>query len=1065
MATTQLQVYSGKRILLEYYNRVYRRNLQLSDVTFGIPQRVDVLNTNFNTTVRIYPNLGTRYYGSPRLNYDRIHVSYLGSISVPKGAAVRVHDLLDTINDKYNINLSEEDVENDLLDPIVNGEITVTLRIKQESVMFYDGSIIYTPNYPDPSNGEQPVIDEYGFWSNYNSSSNVVLSNNDYTALMNFEHLAITQIPIIEGNIYWEVKIDSGSLMIGIGLSSANKQSTGVPVVGSDATTWTLNTATGKLHHDNSVFNYTDPIAVGSTVGLLLDKNSGVLRYMVGNQILAIAFTELGDYSELYPIVSGADESNSSATANFGETPMFYTPPVNYIRGVYREYVNSGNNPVPPPYGGGNSTIPPAGTLLGTFCQEEDLWGVFADGSSAFNILIITPDSFDCQYDPLNPPVINGGDSGTGGVGPSMLSVVGGPFAVDEGSFIEIEFTISGIVTGALSLIFNRAFQTASVADVSSYGFRSESSPVFQTISDNDTVVIPQGDSNFFIRVNVNADLTTEGNELFTIILQEPVLGTLLGNTEPLITPVLINDTSLTPVDPPAPPPPPPSPPSGPASLYLDDYANNNKNFASTNLQDYYTADYESVNFTLYDNVNKSLNIGLTENTYDLSLRTKTPHFLSEGRFTLDYELSNMRIYDENGDSKTINYGTALLPGETYKQIAVEVILYSNTTTTWNLGVYFLICGEGLDYVEQMTSFKLSTKVPPYSSVSRVGPYSYINPTTPLVTNNKIVVEFKNVGTSKLIDFYFNNQLVLTYDTKNDPSTTHITDQTTLAFAPNIGSLNAEVVKIKKYQIDDLNTLPPADPPPLYLDDFVNNSKTAYQTITTWEDIYRQRDAGITADVTVAYVGTPVGSGYLSIKKPVYEDNINYWIWPRDINNVAQLRATFEMDIPKKQIYRNGGDMYVPMGEQLLTDGSETHTGSKVLFSIFGETTSVINAPLELVLFAPNEYNKVSYTRDGVGYGVAAPSPRKSGGTSIIVTIPETVEHKFVIEIVNDPIEGCKRSDLYLNDQLLRSTFHLTLGNNDLIMVALKPYEINIMGNNVDDTEIKLKKVLYEEII
>lgn len=543
MPTSDLRIYSGKEILLAYYNRQFQRNIGLEDIEFDTPVKLTA-PTNYNTVIRLYPRLGSRYYGSPRLFYDRIHVSYLGTIVVPKGMAVRTHDLLNAINEKYSINLTEEDVENDLLDPFSNGNIVVSLRIKPTSVMFYDGAIVYTPNYPDPASLPGPTVDRYAFWSPTKSSSAVVLSNSNKTALMNHEHLAISEIPITDGKVYWEVTVDNGSLFIGVGIAGGPTFKSLADVVGDDEYSWVLDTATGKIHHNGVESNYTDPIPAGSVVGIMLDKDAGLLYYKVANIVKPIAFSGLNLFNDVYPIITGSKASNSRGTANFGDIPFFYAVPAGYARGVYTVYTPGGATVPPPGTGGSGGVTHPAGTVLGTFCQEEDKWAVVADGTGKFVISLIDINSVDCGYDASEPPIIDGGDSGSGGSGLPMLSAIGGPFTMDEDNPLVINYVIAPVSAAPVSLVFGIEHVSTNDSDVTSYEYKVGVGGSWTAMVVGDVITVPSGESAVSIRITANADLMTEGFETIRIVLSEMAPGGLLGNTASVKTAVVITDTS-----------------------------------------------------------------------------------------------------------------------------------------------------------------------------------------------------------------------------------------------------------------------------------------------------------------------------------------------------------------------------------------------------------------------------------------------------------------------------------------------------------------------------------------
>lgn len=545
MPTNDLAIHTGKEILLAYYNRIYQRTLSIANVDFGIPVKLDTPGTTHNTTIKITPKLGSRYYGTIKLNYDRIHKSLLGNIVVDKGSAVRVHDLLPAINEKYGIKLTDEDVENDLLDPFTNGDIVVDLVIKPDSVLFYDGTFIYTPNYPDPNGATPEAIEQYGHWSPTKSSNLVILSNENYTAVMDNFNLAITQIPVYKGRVYWEVVVDIGNLYIGVALPSAPKATIATDVLGYNSHSWVLNTRTGEILHDSAVFSYIPPLATGTTVGVMLDHEAGTLQFLINSEVKPFAFTSLEVHSELYPVIASSDVTTSRGTANFGEYPFFYdaTIPSNYTRGLYTLFGEDGAIP-PPSSGGGTGTNPPAGTILSTWCVEEDLFTAVASGDGTF-VVNTEYDSTECGYDPNNPDIIDGGNGGSGGVGKPVLTAVGNPFTMDEGDVLTITYNLSRALSEDLTLVLDLSYSGASAADITSIEFKPYSESVWNTVNDGSNLLIPDGDTVFEIRITTEADSLTEGTETINVSVRESVSGTLLENSTPLVVNVAINDTSV----------------------------------------------------------------------------------------------------------------------------------------------------------------------------------------------------------------------------------------------------------------------------------------------------------------------------------------------------------------------------------------------------------------------------------------------------------------------------------------------------------------------------------------
>jgi hypothetical protein len=122
-------------------------NLNPDDVDFSTPLRVEQ-GKPYNTLVTISPKTHIMAIGNCKVAYNRVHISRLGVIAVDKGYAVTMHDLLDEINVKYDLNLTAEDVEDTLLDPLIDGLIVLHLQVKPTSVMYYTGQEIFTPTYP-----------------------------------------------------------------------------------------------------------------------------------------------------------------------------------------------------------------------------------------------------------------------------------------------------------------------------------------------------------------------------------------------------------------------------------------------------------------------------------------------------------------------------------------------------------------------------------------------------------------------------------------------------------------------------------------------------------------------------------------------------------------------------------------------------------------------------------------------------------------------------------------------------------------------------------------------------
>ena len=123
------------------------------------------------------------------------------------------------------------------------------------------------------------------------------------------------------GKWYYEAYPESGqSFVVGVGIYNATKDYanyTGTLGLIQDGRTWLNGTATA----------FGSSYAIGDTVGVLVDKDSGTVTFYINGTVVgtgAIAF----DYDDLFPLVgdiSGIYEG--TIRVNFGQQPFKYDPP------------------------------------------------------------------------------------------------------------------------------------------------------------------------------------------------------------------------------------------------------------------------------------------------------------------------------------------------------------------------------------------------------------------------------------------------------------------------------------------------------------------------------------------------------------------------------------------------------------------------------------------------------------------------------------------------------------------------------------------------------------------
>lgn len=145
----------GQEVLLASLNYVLGTTFTLDDFEFSEPASVSIPAPTHNTVVKFGPKAHSGYYGVKRIYYNRVHVSELGPISVPRGIATRISHLLPVINSKYGILIKVEDIyDADLPDPAPGEvDVEVLLDFRPTSLVFYGGAMIVAGTN-DPAIGD-----------------------------------------------------------------------------------------------------------------------------------------------------------------------------------------------------------------------------------------------------------------------------------------------------------------------------------------------------------------------------------------------------------------------------------------------------------------------------------------------------------------------------------------------------------------------------------------------------------------------------------------------------------------------------------------------------------------------------------------------------------------------------------------------------------------------------------------------------------------------------------------------------------------------------------------------
>lgn len=144
----------GQLALLAGVNAALGLSLTLNDVLFEAPELVSTPSPMRNSVIKMVPKAESGLYGVRRVFYNRIHVSELGVISVPRASAVNVSDLLVDISYKYGILITVDDIFDAPLPAPSPGvtSVEINFNFRPTSVIYYGDTKIILGNN-DPSGG------------------------------------------------------------------------------------------------------------------------------------------------------------------------------------------------------------------------------------------------------------------------------------------------------------------------------------------------------------------------------------------------------------------------------------------------------------------------------------------------------------------------------------------------------------------------------------------------------------------------------------------------------------------------------------------------------------------------------------------------------------------------------------------------------------------------------------------------------------------------------------------------------------------------------------------------
>lgn len=131
-----------EQILMDKFNAVNALNLSVDDWVFGEPQSSTTVG--YNTKVTLSPKATSQWYASFTLYYNRMNIATIldnDLVSVPRGGALQLSDVITDLNALYGLNVQPEDYFDSPLSIInpndLDAEVPITFSCKPGSFLFY----------------------------------------------------------------------------------------------------------------------------------------------------------------------------------------------------------------------------------------------------------------------------------------------------------------------------------------------------------------------------------------------------------------------------------------------------------------------------------------------------------------------------------------------------------------------------------------------------------------------------------------------------------------------------------------------------------------------------------------------------------------------------------------------------------------------------------------------------------------------------------------------------------------------------------------------------------------
>ena len=131
-----------EQILMDKFNAVNAMNLSIDDWIFGEPESSTI--NGYNTVVTLSPKVTSQWFASFKMYYNRMSIETIldnDLVSVPRGSATQLSDVITDLNTLYGLNIQPEDYFDtplSVIDPDdPDAEVPVTFSCKPGSFLFY----------------------------------------------------------------------------------------------------------------------------------------------------------------------------------------------------------------------------------------------------------------------------------------------------------------------------------------------------------------------------------------------------------------------------------------------------------------------------------------------------------------------------------------------------------------------------------------------------------------------------------------------------------------------------------------------------------------------------------------------------------------------------------------------------------------------------------------------------------------------------------------------------------------------------------------------------------------